>query len=96
MRFMTDIEKYKNYIDDCLRKTNRSVNINGKKCFVLSTNVVIHIDMIKNIGALVVEYADNIDEAKINRFEDGDLFYIDEYDEGNMLKSILNEINSCF
>ena len=96
MRFMTDIEKYKNYMDDCLRKTNRCVNINEKNCFILSNNVVIHIDMIKGMRALVVEYADNIDEAKINRFEDGDLFYIDEYDEGNMLKSILNEINSCF
>ena len=79
MRFMTDIEKYKNYMDDCLRKTNRCVNINEKNCFILSNNVVIHIDMIKGMRALVVEYADNIDEAKINRFEDGDLFYIDEY-----------------
>ena len=69
---------------------------NEKNCFILSNSVVIHIDMIKGMRALVVEYADNIDEAKINRFEDGDLFYIDEYDEGNMLKSILNEINSCF
>ena len=57
---MTDIEKYKNYMDDCLRKTNRCVNINEKNCFILSNNVVIHIDMIKGMRALVVEYADNI------------------------------------
>ncbi len=93
---MTDIEKYKNYIDDNLRKTNTPINVNGKNCFILSTDVVIHIDMIKNMNAIVVEYADNMDEAKINRFEDGDLFYVDEHDESDMLKSILNEINSCF
>ena len=46
--------------------------------------------------SIVVEYADNMDEAKINRFEVGDLFYVDEYDESGMLDSILNETNSCF
>ena len=46
-----------------------------------------------SFGALVVEYADNIDEAEKNRFEDGELFYLSDYQDVDELASdILKEI----
>ena len=45
-------------------------------------------------GALVIEYAENDREAELNRFEDGDLFYLEDMDEETMFQAMLNEISS--
>ncbi len=43
--------------------------------------------------AIVVEYADNLEEAERNQFEDGELFYYSDYqDENELLKAVLSEI----
>lgn len=45
--------------------------------------------------AFVVEFADNYEEAEKNRFEDGNLFYIEDYpDEEKLIEAILNEIEA--
>ena len=42
--------------------------------------------------ALVVEYAKNYEDALLNRFEDGDVFYLDEMTEEEMFQAIMHEI----
>lgn len=44
------------------------------------------------IFAIVVEHAEGKEEAQIPRFEDGDLFYIDEMSENEIFDAIINEI----
>ena len=43
-------------------------------------------------NALVIEYADNKDEAAKNMLEDGDRFYCNELSVDQMFNSMLNEI----
>ena len=43
--------------------------------------------------ALVVEYADNYEEATHNLFEDGDRFYLEDYEtEDDLFNAIITEI----
>jgi len=50
------------------------------------------IDYLGPYGALVIEYAEDYDDALANRLEDGDLFYLDELDEESMFQAMLREI----
>lgn len=50
------------------------------------------LDYLGPYGALVIEYAEDYDEALANRLEDGDLFYLDEMDEDAMFQAMLQEI----
>ncbi len=71
-----------------------SCYVNGTKCYKNKQSCLFLIDAFNSENALVIEYADNEDEAKLNRFEDGDLFYLDELDENEMFARMLNEINN--
>ena len=44
--------------------------------------------------AIVVEYALSETEVKKNLFEDGDLFYLNELDEEQMLQVMIQEIEA--
>ena len=66
--------------------------INDKDCFLLPNGVLISLGGFPDFGAIVVEYAENFEEAKLNRFEDGDLFYLEEMDEETMFRAMLREI----
>ena len=73
--------------------------VNGQKCFLQGKE---HYFMITGLaieppGALVIEHAESYEEAtisKVGRFEDGDLFWIDEYDgdEEKMFQAMMREI----
>lgn len=53
---------------------------NGKICFKTSSNGYVRLDTIgDDYNCIVIEYAENKSEAKNNRFEDGDLFDVDEF-----------------
>ena len=66
--------------------------IGSRSCFGLPDGRVIALDTLGAYDALVIEYADNYEEARINRFEDGDLFYLDELDEESMFQIMLQEM----
>lgn len=61
-------------------------------CFVRSDGSLFTLDYLLPYGALVIGYADNEAEAKLNRFEDGDLFYLEDMDEETMFEAMLREI----
>lgn len=83
----------KKVINQHLRESYKSEMINGTECFFLPTGTVIHLEsMGDEFNAIVVGYAENRKAAKKNIFEDGDLFYMDELDEEEMLKAIIGEI----
>lgn len=69
------------------------IAINDRTCFVLDNNSIIAVHAFYARVALVIEYADNYCEALLNRFEDGDLFHIEDMDEETMFRSMIREIN---
>ena len=67
------------YVNDCL-------------CFRKPDGQIFSLCTFLNDGAIVIEYADNYDEALKTCFEDGDLFYLEDMDEDTMLENMLLEI----
>lgn len=67
--------------------------INEHVCFSRPDGVIFSIGTLLSFGALVVEYADSEVEAKRNRFDDGDLFYLEEMDEETMYQGMIQEIS---
>lgn len=67
--------------------------INSRFCFMKSTGEIFSLQKFPGADAIVVEYAANYAEAALNRFEDGDRFYLDEMDTEVLLCRILQEVN---
>ena len=70
------------------------LKVSGLSCFYTATGGVVVVDSLPSYNALVLGHADNLAEAEQNRFEDGDLFYLDEMDEDAMLAAMLLEIEN--
>lgn len=83
----------KNKLEQLLSQRFESVYIKGNLCFCKQNGAVFSLCAFPKDAAIVIEYADSIEEAKINRFEDGDMFYVEEMDEETMLQAVLREIN---
>ena len=66
--------------------------VGTRKCFHLDDGRVVAVDHMGAYNALVLEYAQDLSAARLNQFEDGDLFYMDELDEKAMLDNMLSEI----
>lgn len=68
----------------------------GSRSFFLGPDGVtlFALDYMDPYGALVIEYAEDYDEALTGRLEDGDLFYLDELDEEAMFQAMLREIGT--
>lgn len=80
-------------INDMLGEKYKRIEINGTTAFLSSNEQVFRVDSIGKFNAIVVEYADSIELAKKDIFgEDGDLFYMDELDEKEMYRAIIQEI----
>lgn len=68
------------------------ITIGDRACFKLEDGRIISLGCLPSYGALVVEYADNVDEAALNRFEDGDLFYLDDVGIDELFAAMRREI----
>lgn len=66
--------------------------INGWTCFARSDGSYFTLYYIIPFSALVIGYAENKQDAELNRFENGDLFYLEDLDEETMFQSMLEEI----
>ena len=66
--------------------------MNGRSCFIRPDGSIFTLDCLVSYGAIVIGYAENKDEALQERFEDGDLFYLENIDEETMYQSMLQEI----
>ena len=86
-----EIDKRKTMIQKLLSERYEEIMINEKRCFLLSNGMVISVDTIGE-DHLVVEYADNVKEACLFRFEDGDSFWIGESDIDMMIQKVFREI----
>ena len=87
-----DLFLRKQNIEQYLSCKLQPINVNGQIFFHTPTGSVVVVDMIASENALVLGHADNLDEAELNRFEDGDRFFMDEMTEAEMLQAMLLEI----
>ena len=69
-----------------------TVTVGGRDCFLQGDNHYFRLNGIVPFGAVVLEHADGIEEAEVNRFEDGDLFYLDELSTDEMFECLVAEI----
>lgn len=79
-------------LENKLKTRYKPVKVNGENCFLKKNGEVFHLFGMKNFNALGVEYAENMEEAKRNLYEDGDLLYINEMNEEEMLEAMIKEI----
>ena len=68
--------------------------INDKMCFLLPSGSVVHLVCFPEDGwrCILAEFADSIEEAEKNLFEDGDLLFINDFTEEELYQSLLKEI----
>lgn len=67
----------------------------GQLCFQARSNrffLVSGFTFPDGAQVIVLEYANSLEEAKLPRFEDGDLYYMDEMDEEEMFHAMIKEI----
>lgn len=79
-------------LEKLLAEKYEPVQIADKNCFKLSDGRFIAISAIATYNAVVVEYADSYEDAKLFRFEDGDLFPLDGADLSDLFQAICQEI----
>lgn len=98
---MTETEKKSNRskrkltLEQELAKWFTEIEINGELCFTNGAGKVFRVDVIGGeYDAIVIEYAENEHEANLGRYEDGNLLFMDEMDEAEMLDAILKELDS--
>lgn len=84
-------ERYKS-LELRMERLYEKVKIGEWTCFVRPDGSLFTLEYIIPYGALVIGYADNEEEAKLNRFEDGDLFYLEDMDEETMFNAMIQEI----
>ena len=83
------------YLLENLRKQFQSVKVNGKDLLQTDNGTVFTLTAFPGDNALVIEYAENIFEAELNRFEDGERFYLEDYkDAERMLDDMLKEVQN--
>lgn len=70
----------------------RKCVISGWTCFERPDGSFFTLDYLTSFGALVIGYAENKQDVELNRFEDGDLFYLEDMDEATMFRSMIQEI----
>lgn len=79
-------------LNDRLAKEYQKRTVRKREYFIRKDGFLFSLDYLLPYGAIVIEYAENESEAKLNRFEDGDLFYLEEMDEDAMFQAMLREI----
>lgn len=75
-----------------LAKLYTEITIDDRVCFKLEDGRIISLGCLMSYGAFVIEYADSAEEAALNRFEDGDLFYLDDMGVDELFEAMRREI----
>lgn len=90
---MTKTRESVEYVTNRLRKIYEERKINGEDWFILPNQVAIHVDIIEE-NRLVIEFADNVEKAKIHMADDGQSYYLDDYTPEEMFNEMMKEIEN--
>lgn len=86
------LKEMKKKIEQLLAEKYEQITVNGERCFRKPDGTVFILSEIASENSLVVEYADDIDQARQNAYEDGDWYCITEYEDDKLISEILREI----
>lgn len=76
-----------------LSKKYKPMIINNRQCFVTPNGLVVEVVLLKPFQSIVVGYANDMEEAKKNLFEDGDMIDCNDT-EDSIFMQICNEIDA--
>ena len=80
-------------LTEVLDNKYKRLYIQGRQFYAKGTGEVFAPDRFPGECAVVIEYADSIDEARKCTLEDGDVFYVEDYQTSDELcKAIVEEI----
>ncbi len=83
------------YIDDRLSQQFTEAVIHGNLFHILPNGVAIMLDaMGGEYDGIVIEFSDNVEEAKKYNSEDGTLYRMDEYGPEEMYQEMIREIEN--
>ena len=92
-KMIKDRKKLKQMIENVLAQEKKYEIINGRMCFGTLLGGYIRLDTIGgDYNCIVIEFAENKRDARNNRFEDGDLLYVDEMTVDEMTETIKKQI----
>lgn len=83
----------RNEIEKRIAKKENPALIENRACFETASGGFLRLDVIFG-NSIVIEYAENLKEAKNNRFEDGDIFSTEEYNEDKLVDIIERAIET--
>lgn len=90
------LERLQN-LADRLQNRYSPIVVNESVCFVTDDGKIFQIVCLKDFKVFVIGYADTMEEAEKNFFEDGDLFYMDEFSsEDEMFAAMIKEIEDDY
>lgn len=93
MEIKSLIDNRKNSFEQLLNQNFEQIDVNNETCFKVPSGEIITVTPLYSAGAIVIEYAEDLSGAKMNAYEDGDLFYVNETAEHEMFQMMLHEIN---
>ena len=88
-----NIETMKDKIEKRIAEKQNPVFIEKRECFKTASEGYLRLDTIFG-DSIVIEFAENLKEAKNNRFEDGDIFSLVEYNEDELVDIVEQAIET--
>lgn len=88
-----NIEATKSEIKKRIAEKKNPALIEDRTCFETASGGFLRLDVIFG-DSIVIEFAENLKEAKNNRFEDGDIFSLEEYNEDELVDIIEQAIET--
>lgn len=89
----TNVEAMKNKIEKRIAEEKNPTIVENRVCFKTVSGGFLRLDEIFG-DSIVIEFAENMREAKNNRFEDGDIFLLKEYSEDELVNIITEAIET--
>lgn len=88
-----NVEAMKNKIEKRIAEEKKPTLVENRVCFKTVSGGFLRLDEIFG-DSMVIEFAENMREAKNNRFEDGDIFLLKEYSEDELVNIITEAIET--
>lgn len=88
-----NIETIKDKIEKKISPKKNSIFLKKRECFKTISGGFLRLDTIFG-DSIVIEFAENMKEAENNRFEDGDIFSLKEYNEDELTDIVEHAIET--
>lgn len=72
------------------------IKVRGWRPFQKDNGVLFMLTVVGGLHSIVIEAADNIEEARLYRWEDGDLIYLDEGDDETLINIIIDYLEKYY